>query len=160
MAVTPHRTWVTFDAVDGLDEVPTGTPGWWGRNYMGWIMLGPRLGEHRHIPGVDGRTPIPQEFDELTVVTPLLIIGKVDADGNPYADPIDGVWANHKYLREHLFSYTGVRDVTLHAPDGTLWTGEATVQDWFCTEAPNSDGTQLVGDLEVKVHGGYLVEAP
>lgn len=159
MSTPTQRMYVVFEAVAGLDAVPTGTPGWKGPHYVPWLLIGPRLGQHRHIPGVDGRDPVEKEFDELTVVQPLKINGRRDGDGNAHPDRLVGVYANHGYLTEHLFAYKGARGVTLHMPGGELWTGMATVEDWVCAPDPNSGGDYLVGDLEVKVHGGRLVEA-
>lgn len=158
--VTNQIEYVTFETVDGLDAVPTGTPGWKGIDYTAWYLLGPKLGENRHRPGINGRLGVAKELDQLVIVQKMRINGRYDREGGRYTDQLDGVLANHLYLRENLFEYLGAaRSVTLHARDGSTWVGTCTVEDWVCAPARTSGGDVLEGDLEVHVLGGKLTQS-
>lgn len=145
-------------AADGLDAVPTGTPGWWGLGYLAWYRMGARVGDNRPITGVPGRLHVPREYDELRVPQRILIDGHRDREGTPYGDPLDGVTQNLLYLREHLLDYLPQRSITFHARSGTTYTGLGTIDDeWTLVEAPNSDGSHVHLDFVVVIEAGSIV---
>jgi hypothetical protein len=73
-------------------------------------------GDDLRLPLTRGQRPFPRVVDRTTVSVPLLIVGSLDEDGVPIADPMDGMFTHRDYLRNGL----GIAD------DGSPSTGTVT----------------------------------
>jgi hypothetical protein len=54
------------------------------------------------MPQARGRRTYPRIVDATPVSISMLIIGEVDEDGVPMADPLDGLFIHRDYLRDNL----------------------------------------------------------
>ena len=149
--------YVTFEAVDTLDAVPTSVRGAWrGLDYVMWNRLGPRVGDNRVIPGVAGRLAVAREIDELKFSQRMRIIGRNDVDGTPFADQFEGALANLDYWVDNVLSYLPERSVTYHRRDGSTKTGAVTVEDWDYSIDPASAGDVILLVIPLTVAAGSL----
>lgn len=148
--------YVTFEAVDGLPAVPTGTPAWRGLDYVQFNKMGPRVGDNRGIPGETGRLETPREIDELKLSLQMRIKGRFDWEGTPYDDAFEGVQTNLDYLVENVLSYVPSRAITFHRRDGSTKTGNATIEDWDSAVDPNSGGDVHLLVIPMTIAAGYL----
>lgn len=78
-------------------------------------------------PYTHGRPSFPTYLDELTAVFPGFIIGEVDSDGTPIANPRAGLEENYEEFYAAVLAPVttgdGTRAVEWHKVGGAVWTG-------------------------------------
>lgn len=114
------------------------------------LLNSPALrGEDLTMHGAKGRRAYPRIIDTTIVSIPLLIIGAFDEDGDPIADPFEGMFEHRDYLRANLGiaddgdPNRGTVDAIFHR-GGTLpnWAGPVTVlglNGWTTIDAYTGD---------------------
>lgn len=107
-------------------------------------------------PGVPGQSPNIRRLDETTYRVPgFQCTGVLDPDGEPNANPAQGLKDNQAYLREHVVAVDLVSQLAvLTDPDGEN-TSQAEVQCQFVWGDLGAYDKSAV--LFVKVHGGLFV---
>lgn len=120
------------------------------------------------LPGAHGQRAYPRLLDATVVSFPLLIVGSVDTDGDPIADPFQGMFQHRDYLHDNL-GLPGTSGVD--ADRGTVplvfvrggslpnLTGEVTflgLLDWVTIDGETG---QAMARIDVSIPDGELVEA-
>lgn len=116
-------------------------------------------GGDRKIPGVAGVTPHRRRRDVFTVSLELMLYGRVNNAGAPWADGRRGLYGNSEYLIAQLIDAAtaadGTRAAVLHLPDGTTRTGNVHVAG--LEFAGERGGTKWRGILRLSIPAGQLV---
>lgn len=107
-------------ASGGFAETPMRCPGWWLLDMSPLWGFPAQRGENLVIPGAQGRRPNPRRLDQAIYVMPIHIIGEVNVSGGTYANPLQGLYENLRWLRDNVHalpagSYT--REASLTLPD-------------------------------------------
>lgn len=152
---------LVFAADSPLAEVSSHTAAWKVLDYTA-LRRRVRVGENRAIPGADGgggspaRIFVPRQWDEQTVVLTWRINGRLDKDGDPHADPFDGVDVNHQYLLDNVINSLDLRAVTFERRDGAMFAGDVVVEDWEPAVDPQSGGDVIIAPMTLKIPAGWL----
>lgn len=104
------RTWYLE-----LDGIPMATPAWEIPNLSAFLDTPTLRGADRILPGVDGGIPYQRRVSPTVYTFPLDVVGLVDWDNAPVADPFEQLNIHMQYLRENLTASTGVGDGTIPA---------------------------------------------
>jgi len=151
-----------------VNDIPLDTHAW--RVVEGGydvLLASPALrGEDLIMHGARGVRPYPRIVTVTVVSVPLLIIGAFDQDGEPIADPGEGMLEHRDYLRHGL----GIADEAEDADRGTVeavfhrggslpdWVGPVTVlglNDWVTLDL---DGGDAMVRLDLSIPDGELEE--
>jgi hypothetical protein len=95
-----------------IDGVPLSTPAWEHLD-IGAMYSGPAVrGENRVMPGATGRRALPKRADETTRTLTLAIYGFQRWDGEPYPDPVAGLWENLGHFTTNVIDAPPTPDST------------------------------------------------
>lgn len=149
MTVT-QDTWVEINGVD------LATHAWLITDLSDLLNTPDARGSNEVMPGASGRRFFRRFRDELDVVFPMSIFGDFDEDGNPIADPVQGVIDHVEYLRNSLGEFeASLVPLVWHLPDGT--TQSADVQVLGFARMTDAGPGHLRCALRVLIPAGVLV---
>lgn len=138
-----------------VEGVSLHKPGAWRiRRSLIRLLGGPaKRGENTLIPTRDGRDPNPLRVDQTIYDLEMLVEGRLNGSGTPYADEIDGKVTNLLYLRNLLAVPEGELDAVLYLPSGSPLTAAIQITNWVVV---NDEGTSAVVTFDVVVPAGML----
>jgi len=90
----------------------------------------PKRGQNTIVPGVAGRLDNPKRLDEGVYDLVMLVKGRKDRLGAPYADEVAGKILNLDYLETRLYEPTGTLAAVLYMPDASTQTGDVQFDNW------------------------------
>lgn len=138
--------------VDGLSLLIDGA--WQVNRSLLRLMSGPaKKGENTSIPGLAGRLDNEHLADETPYDLELLVKGRNNHAGVPYADDVAGKILNLKYLRTRLAEPTGTFAAELTLPDASTLTGDVQVANWMVAR---DDGAVATVTFDLIVLQGVL----
>ena len=124
---------ITSDEYVEINNVPLHTPAWIITDLSPlWDIPGVR-GEDRIIPYAEGRDAHRRIYDALIVSLPMAIFGDFNWEGVAQADARLGLWNNIEHLKANVLdpdivaADPGTKLIELHAPGGTVRTGQCHV---------------------------------
>lgn len=106
---------ITRDWYLELNSVPLACPAWEVPDLSPLLDSGTLRGADVIIPGVEGVVPNRRRRTVHVVTLPFDVMGDVDVDGNPTADPLTGTVEHLDYLGGQLGFASGVDDGTVPA---------------------------------------------
>lgn len=143
-----------------IDSVPLRGPAWNVTDLTDLWQYGDRRGQDRIIPGAAGVRPYRRRRTVTAYSLPMVIIGDVDPNGDPY-DGCDDVWVgfetNYAGLVSALVSdpgtVAGTRTAVLTMPSGATRTGDVHVTGIILGQGFNG---RALATLELSLPNGQL----
>lgn len=141
-----------------IDMVPLSTPAWEHLNLYALLGAATVRGENVVMPGAVGVRPVRRRPTETNYTVDMAIYGDRDWQGDPYDDPMMGLWSNLAHLRANvvdpLAKTNSVRTATIVLPEGTL-TAAVQVLGFEITE--NVGTACVMAGMEIAVLRGQFV---
>ncbi len=118
-------------------------------------------GDNRLIPNLAGRRAYPVQRDEVVVDLELIVFGRNNSAGTPYANTLAGLDTNLAYLDDWVAGLmdgtTSTYAASLETPDGTTYTADVQVLNWNIAQ---EHGTVAVVGYDLRVPAGIWVASP
>lgn len=106
-------------------------PAWAVLNVASLWAPAPTRGANRFVPHSAGTVALPRRRHEAQRTLEMVIVGTCDFDGDPYADPYEGLEANVDYLNDNVFSYADTMTSLLGSltmPSGVTRTAQVQIE--------------------------------
>jgi hypothetical protein len=122
---------VIFDEWLEIDGVDLANHAYWIESLAPLFNIQKR-GSDRVLPNLAGARPYRRRIASLSVSLTVNVLGDVDEDNTPNADPRTGLYDNLRYLEDNLLadveSTQGTRLAVWHLPDGSTRSAEVQVE--------------------------------